>query len=29
MKIRWTLVACLALMTSCGKEIPGDIIQPE
>ena len=29
MKIRWTLVGCLALMTSCGKEIPGDIIQPE
>ena len=29
MKTRWTLVACLALMTSCGKEIPGDIIQPE
>lgn len=29
MKIRWTLIACLALMTSCGKEIPSDIIQPE
>lgn len=29
MKIRWTLIACLALMTSCGKEIPDDIIQPE
>lgn len=29
MKIRWTLIAALALMTSCGKEIPGDIIQPD
>ena len=29
MKIRWTLIACLALFTSCGKEIPEDIIQPE
>lgn len=29
MKIRWTLIACLALMTSCGKEIPSEIIQPE
>ena len=29
MKIRWTLIACLTLMTSCGKEIPDDIIQPE
>lgn len=29
MKIRWTLIACLALLTSCGKEIPDDIIQPE
>ena len=29
MKIRWTLIACLALMTSCGKEIPDEIIQPE
>lgn len=29
MKIQWTLIACLALMTSCGKEIPGDIIQPD
>lgn len=29
MKIRWTLIAALALMTSCGKEIPKDIIQPE
>lgn len=29
MKIRWTLIACLTLMTGCGKEIPDDIIQPE
>lgn len=29
MKIRWTWIACLALMTSCGKEIPNDIIQPD
>ena len=29
MKIRWTLIACLALMTSCGKDIPSEIIQPE
>lgn len=29
MKIRWTWIACLALMTSCGKEIPDDIIQPD
>lgn len=29
MKIRWTLIGFLALMTSCGKEIPSDIIQPE
>ena len=29
MKFRWTLIAGLALMTSCGKEIPSDIIQPE
>lgn len=29
MKIRWTLIACLALMTSCGKDIPSDIIQPK
>lgn len=28
MKFRWTLIACLALLTSCGKEIPEDIIQP-
>lgn len=28
MKFRWILIACLALTTSCGKEIPGDIIQP-
>ena len=29
MKFRWTLIAGLALMTSCGKQIPGDIIQPK
>ena len=29
MKFRWTLIACLALLTSCGKEIPGEIIQPK
>lgn len=28
MKFRWTLIACLALLTSCGKEIPDEIIQP-
>lgn len=28
MKFRWTLIACLALLTSCGKEIPNEIIQP-
>lgn len=28
MKFRWTLIACLALLTSCGKEIPEEIIQP-
>ena len=28
MKFRWTLIACLALMSSCGKEIPDEIIQP-
>ena len=28
MKFRWTFIACLALLTSCGKEIPEDIIQP-
>ena len=28
MKFRWTLIACLALLTSCGKEIPSEIIQP-
>ena len=28
MKLRWPLIACLALMSSCGKYIPGDIIQP-
>ena len=29
MKFRWTLIACLALLTSCGKEIPSEIIQPK
>ena len=29
MKFRWTLIAGLALMTSCGKQIPSDIIQPK
>ena len=29
MKFRWTLIASLALMTSCGKQIPSDIIQPK
>lgn len=29
MKFRWTLIACLALLTSCGKEIPEEIIQPD
>ena len=29
MKFRWTLIAGLALMTSCGKQIPSDIIQPD
>lgn len=29
MKNRWLLILGLALMTSCGKEIPKDIIQPE
>lgn len=28
MKFRWTLIASLALLTSCGKEIPDEIIQP-
>lgn len=28
MKFRWTLIACLALLSSCGKEIPDEIIQP-
>ena len=28
MKYRWTLLASLALLTSCGKEIPDEIIQP-
>ena len=29
MKFRWILLACLAFLTSCGKEIPDDIIQPD
>ena len=29
MKFRWTLIAALALMTSCGKQIPSDVIQPK
>lgn len=29
MKIRWFLIAALMLTTSCGKEIPKDIIQPD
>lgn len=29
MKHRWILILGLTLMTSCGKEIPEDIIQPE
>lgn len=29
MKKRWIFILGLALMTSCGKEIPEDIIQPE
>lgn len=29
MKFRWTLLASLTLLTSCGKEIPDDIIQPD
>lgn len=29
MKFRWSLIACLLLMSSCGKEIPNDIIQPK
>ena len=28
MKIHWKLIMALVLMTSCGKEIPGNIIQP-
>ena len=28
MKFRWILIACLALLSSCGKEIPDEIIQP-
>ena len=28
MKFRWTLITCLALLSSCGKEIPDEIIQP-
>ena len=29
MKFQWTWIACLLFMTSCGKEIPNDVIQPE
>jgi len=29
MRIRWTFMIILALMTSCGKEIPKGIIQPD
>ena len=29
MKIRWTFIMIWVLMTSCGKEIPKDIIQPD
>ena len=29
MKIRWTWIACLALMTSCGNDMPENIIQPK
>jgi len=29
MKIRWSFIMMLVLMTSCGKEIPKDIIQPD
>ena len=29
MKIHWKLITALVLMTSCGKEIPGDIIKPK
>lgn len=29
MKFRWTCIACIALLTSCGKDIPSKIIQPE
>ena len=29
MKIYWKLIMALVLMTSCGKQIPGDIIQPK
>ena len=29
MKIRWFLIAALMLTTSCGKEIPDNIIQPD
>ena len=28
MKFRWILIACLALLSSCGNEIPDEIIQP-
>lgn len=29
MKIRWTWIACLAFMTSCGNDMPENIIQPK
>ena len=29
MRMRWLLVCGLALMTSCGRQIPDDIIQPQ
>ena len=29
MKIYWKLIMALVLMTGCGKQIPGDIIQPQ
>ena len=29
MKFRWTFIVGLAFLTSCGKEIPDDIIQPK
>lgn len=29
MKFRWTLLICIPLLISCGKEIPEEIIQPD